>query len=464
MHSEGEQPGLIPEEQFEKLMDSLERKVEAVDSMIRNLEDRVDQKVSQKDAPKDQIHFSLFDGNLRRMLEEVQYRVEAGYPEDRGLFATFSSCDDAIIEISREGKIIWANDSARTISGYEWSDVKGQSLYSLVRPEYQQVLENRFSPFTVTSVKEGESGGDNLIVFQVMHRNGAILTLEAQFEALYHGDELTFVIALRDLRTRSELSDQLKRSRDEYDALSETVNEVILRIDEGLRIVYCNRAVSKLFGYRISEVIGEHLTLLFPNEVFKRHEAEIRKAFYVDTEHRQMMGIQNTIETLGQHKNRGVSPMEISFGNTRDFETRTLTCMVRDITNRKNAERRLHLLAYFDNLTSLGNRDLFNKEIEEHLNSIKNNFEPGALLFLDLDGFKKVNDTLGHSAGDNLLVETAHRLHDCLRESDSVYRLGGDEFLVLLRRIKRNKDAALVARNILNTIRMPYYLKSGDST
>jgi PAS domain S-box-containing protein len=61
------------------------------------------------------------------------------------------------------------------------------------------------------------------------------------------------------------------------------VNEVILRIDEGLRIVYCNRAVSKLFGYRISEVIGEHLTLLFPNEVFKRHEAEIRKAFYVDT-------------------------------------------------------------------------------------------------------------------------------------------------------------------------------------
>jgi diguanylate cyclase (GGDEF)-like protein len=174
------------------------------------------------------------------------------------------------------------------------------------------------------------------------------------------------------------------------------------------------------------------------------------------------MGINNSIEILGLHKNRGVSPMEISFGNTKDFEERTLTCIIRDISLRKNAERKLHKLAYYDKLTNLGNRDLFSKDIAEHIQNLENFFELSSLMFLDLDGFKNINDTLGHNVGDLLLLESAKRLHNCLRESDSVYRLGGDEFLVLLRRIKKKKDAATVANNILNTIRMPYYLKSGN--
>jgi len=151
--------------------------------------------------------------------------------------------------------------------------------------------------------------------------------------------------------------------------------------------------------------------------------------------------------------------MEISFGNTKDYEERTLTCIIRDISQRKNAERKLRKLAYFDKLTNLGNRDLFQKDMQDHFQKQKNDYQLGSLMFLDLDGFKNINDTLGHDAGDLLLKETAKRLHDCLRESDSVYRLGGDEFLVLLRRIKEKKDAAKVAKNILNTLRMPYHLK-----
>ena len=151
--------------------------------------------------------------------------------------------------------------------------------------------------------------------------------------------------------------------------------------------------------------------------------------------------------------------MEISFGNTKDYNERTLTCIIRDISQRKNAERKLRKLAYFDKLTNLGNRDLFQKEMAEHFQKQKVDYQLGSLMFLDLDGFKNINDTLGHDAGDLLLKETAKRLHDCLRESDSVYRLGGDEFLVLLRKIKEKKDAGKVAKNILNTIRIPYYLK-----
>jgi diguanylate cyclase (GGDEF)-like protein/PAS domain S-box-containing protein len=452
------------EQQFERLMDSLERKVEAVSGIIKKLEGRRGFSGQVLTSLSRENNFTLFGGNLTRILEDIDFHVPREDDGQHSFFSILERSADAVMEISREGSILWANANAQLISGYDWDDVRGKTLFSLVSPEYQQVLQQRFAPFTVSEVRNAGGDGSNLIAFQGRHKNGSVLSLEAQFEAAYHGDDLVFFIALRDFRSRDELSAQLKQSRDNYDALSETVNEVILRIDESLDIVYCNHAVSKLFGYAIDEVIGKPLTLLFPNEVFRRHEEEIRKAFYVDSEHRQYMGIKNTIETLGQHKNRGVSPMEISFGNTRDFETRTLTCIVRDITTRKNAERRLHLLAYFDNLTSLGNRDLFNREIGEHLEAIRKNFQLGGLLFLDLDGFKKVNDTLGHNAGDELLVETAHRLHDCLRESDSVYRLGGDEFLVLLRKINRNKDAAVVARHILNTIRMPYHIKAGGKS
>jgi diguanylate cyclase (GGDEF)-like protein len=154
--------------------------------------------------------------------------------------------------------------------------------------------------------------------------------------------------------------------------------------------------------------------------------------------------------------------MEVSFGNSKEYRGRTLTCIIRDITRRKNAERRLRHLAYHDQLTGLGNRDLFNTDVRdvlENLTSVASGY--AAVMFLDLDGFKQVNDTLGHEAGDHLLIETAHRLRDSLRESDSVYRFGGDEFVVVLTYIHHPRDAALVANKLLAAVRRPYDLADG---
>ena len=129
-------------------------------------------------------------------------------------------------------------------------------------------------------------------------------------------------------------------------------------------------------------------------------------------------------------------------------------------------------------MTDLGNRDLFYITLEQFLSHVKRYQETiGAVLFLDLDGFKKVNDTLGHNVGDSLLCTCARRLSGCLRESDHVYRFsaeldpnarshedlfrfGGDEFVILLTHLQKPTDAAVVAQKIIDTIRRPYLAKA----
>lgn len=268
-----------------------------------------------------------------------------------------------------------------------------------------------------------------------------------------------FVVVMQDLSLNRVLLDELQESRDNYDALSETITEAILRIDEHMNIVFANSAVRTTFGFQPDDLRGEPFSILFPESVYARNEGDFRKYFFVDQADRQDLGLEHTIEILGNHKNRGVAPMEISFGNSKEYRGRTLTCIIRDITQRKNVERRLRQLAYHDQLTGLGNRELFESDMRRVLGTPEL-FEAGyaALMFLDLDGFKQVNDTVGHDAGDQLLVQTASRLRKTLRENDSVYRFGGDEFVVLLSFIHDRRGAVVVANNILAEIRRPFHL------
>lgn len=268
-----------------------------------------------------------------------------------------------------------------------------------------------------------------------------------------------FVVVMQDLSLNRVLLDELQESRDNYDALSETITEAILRIDEHMNIVFANSAVRTTFGFQPEDLRGKPFSTLFPESVYARNEGDFRKYFFVDEADRQDLGLDNTIEVLGNHKHRGVAPMEISFGNSKEYRGRTLTCIIRDITQRKNVERRLRQLAYHDQLTGLGNRELFESDMRKVL-ATPELFTAGyaALMFLDLDGFKQVNDTVGHDAGDQLLVQTASRLRKTLRENDSVYRFGGDEFVVLLSFIHDRKGAVVVANNILAEIRRPFHL------
>jgi predicted signal transduction protein with EAL and GGDEF domain len=187
------------------------------------------------------------------------------------------------------------------------------------------------------------------------------------------------------------------------------------------------------------------------------------------------------MQILGQKKQGEIIPLEISFGKSKSLRRAIITCIIRDITQRKNTERKLRYLAYHDKLTQLGNRDLFNLSLNEYLSeAIRYENRIGALLFLDLDGFKKVNDTLGHDIGDRILVECSRRLHDCLRKSDHIYRFedesmqttsanedlfrfGGDEFVLILTSLRTPTAAATVARKIIQAVGQPYSVEGSES-
>ncbi|MEX2333013.1 MAG: EAL domain-containing protein [Pseudohongiella sp.] len=137
---------------------------------------------------------------------------------------------------------------------------------------------------------------------------------------------------------------------------------------------------------------------------------------------------------------------------------------IEDISDRVETQAQMEKLAFYDPLTGLENRRLFRDRLEQELKHLRRNKKAMALLFLDLDQFKRINDTLGHDAGDELLCTVAQRLRDCVREEDIVARLGGDEFTILLANIKNADDAGLVARKILRSLLEPVTLSTQEVT
>lgn len=141
-----------------------------------------------------------------------------------------------------------------------------------------------------------------------------------------------------------------------------------------------------------------------------------------------------------------------------DQNTEAIVCISRDITEQALAEEKIWHNAHHDLLTGLPNRRLFLDRLEQEVKHAKRSGLPLAVLFLDLDRFKEVNDSLGHEAGDRLLAEVARRLADCVREDDTVARLGGDEFTVILIGAKQREDVGFVAQAILEALALPFHI------
>ena len=217
-------------------------------------------------------------------------------------------------------------------------------------------------------------------------------------------------------------------------------------------IISWNPAAERLYGYTAPEAIGQPISLLLPQDQALDTAPLLERVRRGDRiEH---------FETTHLSKNgrRIAVALSISPVTDRTGLVMGVSTIARDITERKRADERIRYLALHDALTGLPNRTLFRERVTSGIARARRNGHQLAVLFIDLDNFKEVNDTLGHHIGDRLLQVTASRLQRCLREGDGVARLGGDEFVVDLPIISRNHEAAVIAEKILEVLRAPFML------
>ncbi len=259
----------------------------------------------------------------------------------------------------------------------------------------------------------------------------------------------------------NQLLDGLESANERLDLFAkmfENSGEAIIITDANKNILAANPAFEQITQYSLDEVIGKNPKMLSSG----KQTADFYKHMWETIE---VTG-QWTGEIWNRRKNGEIYPEWLSIGAVKNAKGQVINYIASfsDITKRKEAERRIEFLAHYDSLTKLPNRALFQDRLQRALVISARNKTKVGLMFLDLDKFKSINDTLGHLAGDQLLQSVAERLISCLRESDTLCRQGGDEFLILLENINSAQDVECIAAKIMEAMERPHMLDKHMTT
>jgi diguanylate cyclase (GGDEF)-like protein/PAS domain S-box-containing protein len=244
---------------------------------------------------------------------------------------------------------------------------------------------------------------------------------------------------------QAELDKQLLEKR--FNVLSKFANDIILLVNQKGQIVEANDRAVEAFGYPYEELLEmsvhdlrqpeDDATLQQQAEQLWQEGALLFEAFFVKHDQSRF-------------------PVEVSSRVIALHDAKYVQCIMRDITDRKEAEQQIKYLAHHDSLTGLPNRNLLQDRLQQNLARARRSGHKVALLFLDFDRFKNINDSLGHSVGDGVLQEVAQRLSACLRVGDTVARVGGDEFVIVLSDLEDSTIAAKVAQKVTELGTRPY--------
>ncbi len=347
------------------------------------------------------------------------------------------------------GRPRWINPSVFEYTGYTVEEcmVMPDLLQKLVHPEdLARVVPE------LDKGLQGKRGGD--LEFRCVRKDGSMFWLSISWAPTHDlNNAFTgFRTSGRDITERKLAEAELRIAAVAFDSL-----EGMMVTDADSKILRVNQAFTEITGYSPTEVIGKTPRMLRSD----RHSPAFHRAIWESVRHSG--GWQG--EIWNRRKNGKVYPewLTISAVKSDDGAVTNYVGTHHDITERKIAEERIKELAFFDALTRLPNRTLLLDRLKQAIASSARNQTCSALLFIDLDHFKTLNDTLGHDKGDLLLKQVAQRLALSVRNSDTVSRVGGDEFVVVLEELHQNPDEAaiqtkLIGEKILGVLDSPYQL------
>ena len=335
-------------------------------------------------------------------------------------------------------KIQYANDYMAKLLGYRVSDMIGQTYYSFTSKK--QADSSR------SMLRLLQDGEPQNFLFELTHKDGSPIFVKLSATPMLDEDgHFNGVIAgVVDVGYVREQELKLKM----LSSAVEQSSAMVIITDAELRIEYINSRFSEVTGYNKENVLGKSTEIFFVDNSKEDLQQVMRDKNHwhgevqIKTRQDKMLWVLASISS-------------VKADNANDIH---FIAVLEDMTQLKEDRHKIEQLAYLDSLTGLANRLLFRDRLEQVLKTVQRNQKSAAILYLDLDQFKRINDSLGHDVGDALLMRVAENLRNCVRHEDTVARMGGDEFVILLIDVDDMAGASQVANKILQTMEQPVVL------
>ncbi len=388
---------------------------------------------------------------LDRLVESRTAELSKANEQLKLLAAAVEAADNSISITDRDGNVVWANPAFSYLSGYSLEEITGKSVRVLRSGKQDQAFyEELWTTIQSGKTWRGELTSrrkDGTLSIEEM----TITPVETRAGVLSH-----FVAIKQDITERRRAEEALRQAEEKYRAIFEEAVLGIFQATPDGRLLDINRAFASIHGFespqQMLEEVSQNSNQLF---VDKR---QISKWTSILEEHGIIRSTE--VEILDRQAKHKWVLVNIRVVRNADGDIILHEGTVEDITVRKLAQQQVDFLAYYDSLTGLPNRTLLKDRLSKALATSRRTGSGVAVLFLDLNRFKVINDSLGHSFGDLLLQQVANRLKGVLREHDTVSRVGGDEFLLVLTGVSCVAEVEKTATRIVESITGEYSIQN----
>lgn len=388
------------------------------------------------------IHWAVLKNRLSYLLQVKEATSALQFSEARKS-AILNATADGVITVTEQGDIIDLNPAAQQI--FCLDSASPHLHISGLIPSVMALIQNYSADSGTTELKA--------IRYNSEHPQGERFPTELSCSQIWQNKTPLYTLTIRDISAREAHEEAMRLASSVFNHTS----EAIIITDHENRIHSVNPAFSKITGYSEAEAIGHSPSLLSSG----RHDDDFYDQMWLTLkEEGSWQG-----EIWNRRKNGEIYPEWLSINTVRNSETNEAVRYIglfSDITQRKKYEEDIWYQAHYDALTDLPNRVLFSAKLQEAIVKQKQEALPFALLFIDLDRFKEVNDSLGHSFGDLLLLEAAQRLQAVVGRNNVVARLGGDEFTAILSGLNRVEEVEHFAEKITSELRKPFILNGEE--
>lgn len=391
--------------------------------------------------------FKPLINSFNYMADELIYLINEQQEARSRLNAIIDSSLDAMIQINAGGEIIGWSHQAEVIFGWEYESVIGKLLHQFIIPKrYHEAHLRSIAHFVATRNKTITG---KRVEIEGLHKDGHEFPIELSVSPIKTKEGYEFTAFIRDISSRKRAEEKLQMFAHVFSG----THQGVMIVDSWGLILDVNPAFSRITDYKREEVLGKNPNLLSSG---KQDEKFYKRMWEIIEETGHWQG-----EMWNRKKNGEIYAELLTISSIKDSKNKITNYigLFSDITHKMQQEKELKLMAYYDVLTNLPNRILFTDRFAQAVSYCKRNETLLAVCFLDVDQFKPINDSYGHSVGDQVLIEVAKRILANLREADTVSRFGGDEFAILIGEFTHLYQCEQLLDRIIDGLSKPYLIQ-----